>query len=389
MFLFCLTSVAGQGILPLFDVSFDTGRPLDLAQGQDGDAMGGEPICGVNNFGYSFDGEQDFMIFPTDVARYFASEFTFSFYLWIEPVDTDPVDIFSSRIDCERDNSFAIRYLPDINRVRVELSRDFSSLFEVAGALDPSKCWQFITITRSQGTLSIYVNNVLQDQERIDGTFAFNSPLVVSNSPCLDFTEVPFKGRLDELTIFDHAKSPEEIAGLDFRPDQIISNDTTIFRGEGVQILTGGTCGNFQWTPSSSVVTQNSDSPVVLPAETTVYQWRVNHGSCQSVDSIRVNVVTENDLSCGDLKMPTGFTPNNDGLNDNYQISNNFIIDNLEAFEIFNKWGGRVYFTNSKSDRWDGTFNGEQLNPGTFMYKVRYDCGDESFTKTGSFALIR
>jgi gliding motility-associated-like protein len=41
------------------------------------------------------------------------------------------------------------------------------------------------------------------------------------------------------------------------------------------------------------------------------------------------------------------------------------------SFEIFNRWGERVFKTENPEECWDGTFRGQKLNTGVFVYKVK------------------
>jgi gliding motility-associated-like protein len=56
------------------------------------------------------------------------------------------------------------------------------------------------------------------------------------------------------------------------------------------------------------------------------------------------------------LYIPSAFTPNNDGLNDGFQV----VGRQIESFELFvyNRWGDIVYTSNSLDDAWIGNVSG-------------------------------
>lgn len=87
--------------------------------------------------------------------------------------------------------------------------------------------------------------------------------------------------------------------------------------------------------------------------------------------------------------MPTGFTPNNDGLNDCYGIKYWGTILDLE-FSIYNRWGERIFFTKNPTDCWDGRYKGLPQDAAVFIYmiKARTTCEGSIFRK-GTFTLIR
>ncbi len=67
---------------------------------------------------------------------------------------------------------------------------------------------------------------------------------------------------------------------------------------------------------------------------------------------------------------PNVITPNEDGVNDY------FVIENIEdtgdwKFEIYNRWGERVYLNKAYSNNWNGVNNHDgNLNPGTYFYLI-------------------
>lgn len=73
------------------------------------------------------------------------------------------------------------------------------------------------------------------------------------------------------------------------------------------------------------------------------------------------------DVTCNGLVIFTGFSPNNDGLNDVLTVAN---IDQYPDNElwIFNRWGHTVFHTKSYQNDWNGTWNGNNIPDGTYYY---------------------
>jgi|GEM_PF-1651471 len=86
--------------------------------------------------------------------------------------------------------------------------------------------------------------------------------------------------------------------------------------------------------------------------------------------------------------LPDAFTPNEDGLNDQYGANGLFVRD--FQMQIFNRWGALLFVSNSMDERWDGTYQGIVSPPGTYVCKIEaFDFRGKRITKNKIFALIR
>ncbi|MBC7389194.1 MAG: gliding motility-associated C-terminal domain-containing protein [Opitutaceae bacterium] len=87
--------------------------------------------------------------------------------------------------------------------------------------------------------------------------------------------------------------------------------------------------------------------------------------------------------------VPGAFTPNNDGKNDVFRVIGN-MIDKL-SFQIYNRWGEKIFETNNKSVGWDGNFHGIMQNSGAYVYYVQYTKigEDKKYTMKGTLILLR
>lgn len=87
--------------------------------------------------------------------------------------------------------------------------------------------------------------------------------------------------------------------------------------------------------------------------------------------------------------IPNAFTPNNDMLNDTWQIKTHF-IRSLQL-SIYNRWGNLIYKTYNTSINWNGTLNGKKLPEGIYYYRLFYEGYNApyQFYKEGYVALIK
>ena len=90
------------------------------------------------------------------------------------------------------------------------------------------------------------------------------------------------------------------------------------------------------------------------------------------------------------IEMTNTFSPNNDGINDFWNL--NFPnYDNLKLI-ILNKWGNKIVeYSGVNNYQWDGkTLDGGDLPSGTYYYIIELSVsGQESIDQTGPITLIR
>jgi gliding motility-associated-like protein len=122
-----------------------------------------------------------------------------------------------------------------------------------------------------------------------------------------------------------------------------------------------------------------------------------------SIDSIRYVVQVTDEKGCVDsadiivkvfktnpqIFVPTGFTPNGDGLNETVKpIAVG--IDKIEYFRVYNRWGQLVFSTTINGHGWDGRIGGKLQGSNTYVWlvKARDYTGKQVFQK-GTVTLIR
>lgn len=95
-----------------------------------------------------------------------------------------------------------------------------------------------------------------------------------------------------------------------------------------------------------------------------------NNGCNATVTSIEITMrMPENEL---DLAANI-ITPNNDGVNDYFELLNLENYVDKVSVEIFNRWGDSVFESSdyANDDKWDATYEGKTVTAGAFFYIVR------------------
>lgn len=81
------------------------------------------------------------------------------------------------------------------------------------------------------------------------------------------------------------------------------------------------------------------------------------------------------DILVRELSVNT-ITPNGDGINDTWQLSELDGNDQCQVW-IYDKWSGKVFYSEGYDEPWDGTHNGNPVPEGSYYYVIDYGDGSE------------
>jgi gliding motility-associated-like protein len=119
-----------------------------------------------------------------------------------------------------------------------------------------------------------------------------------------------------------------------------------------------------------------------LDRQVTRYRLRGNSNGIlvySNVVSIRIDAV---------LVFPNAFSPNYDGLNDTFSVKANFIQD--FHLQVFSRWGILVYDSTDPNASWDGTYKGEIVPAGEYIYAIEgADTIGKKINQKGILTIIR
>ncbi len=352
--------------------------------------------CGVEGNAMRFDGRNDlFVVGPASFDNFKTGPFSVSFYFKSSnQVGNSTLDIISKRKNCTSDSSFAIRYTPSTNQISVEVSENDKIRNVIIQRLDFGRCWQHIVVIRDYNKLSLYVNGRLAQTNlatrRVNITS--DAPLSIAKSPCLQTTDRKFAGYLDELRIYDRPLTEAEVGLLYAAPDRIANRDTIMFLHSSIKMKVTRTCAtDFTWSPREDLTGYKTDTTTITPKTGGVFKYflTMKEAQCTALDTIEVKVIDPKTLDCGRIFLPNAFTPNGDGLNNEFFISNPFAIEQLDVFEIFDSWGSKMFSTTDKFAKWDGTFLGKAVNPGVYVWKARFRCKEQAMSDFGSVTILK
>lgn len=142
--------------------------------------------------------------------------------------------------------------------------------------------------------------------------------------------------------------------------------------------------GVYVWTPSTLLSCTDCASPSTIVENTITYTLvYTNANGCSGTDSITITAVPE-----GRIYFPNAFSPNGDGVNDIY-IPYGKNMKRI-TYSIFNRWGEKVFESNSELIGWDGFYKGVQQPAGTYPYTAKITFLDATTHDIkGSITIIR
>ncbi len=186
------------------------------------------------------------------------------------------------------------------------------------------------------------------------------------------------------VSIFDSSGCFIDTAITISQPDEIelnIGDDITVDLGDSARLEIDLLLGQFPidsfiWTSSGNDLSCTiCEAPWITPfSNGTVMLVVVDSTGCQAIDELNVFVDARRKVF-----IPTAFSPNNDGINDIFQVFSGQGVQRILSMRIFNRWGGQVFSDNNLrastrgSGGWNGTNNGNPLTPGVFAYLIQVE----------------
>ena len=169
------------------------------------------------------------------------------------------------------------------------------------------------------------------------------------------------------------AASQNILVTVNTPPIASAGGNATLVQGENTQLhATGGSM--YSWYPENGLSCSDCSDPITTITEDQYYSVIVTdiHG-CKDTADVLVKVVEE----ANTVYIPNSFSPNGDGLNDEFKISGKD-IKNVHMI-IYGRLSDKIFESNDINIGWDGTYKGEIQNPLVYIYlvNVTFNNGEE------------
>lgn len=238
------------------------------------------------------------------------------------------------------------------------------------------------SVSPEQALTDVKVVEVQKSEQKENATAIqnINNPIVPAEQKTGGNVE-SIKKNKQKINSIINTLSEEPIALINANP---IGGTVPLF----VNLSNKGIGKTNKWTFNDGKKETTSANPVHVfenPGVYTVTLSSTNSDGKTSIDSVEVEVTGNSSIS----SIPTAFSPNGDGINDEFIFKSQNII-NMSAV-IFDKNGNIIYTWEGIDGKWDGkNMKGEKVKPDTYFYLISAEGIDgKKYEPKGSLNLTR
>lgn len=156
---------------------------------------------------------------------------------------------------------------------------------------------------------------------------------------------------------------------VDLGPDRRIERGTPILLKPKMQPISKEVTYLWLSKLNSELPCKTCESIELAPLDDLTLDLLVtDENGCEATDSIRIETV---DFA---LFAPNAFSPNGDGNNDVFYLQSR-LSQKIEQLDVYDRWGNLLFAkkegqTNQKQAGWDGTYRGQLLNAGVYVWRA-------------------
>jgi gliding motility-associated-like protein len=153
------------------------------------------------------------------------------------------------------------------------------------------------------------------------------------------------------------------------------------------EVGTTSVTGNdiFDGALSSITIVEGPSRGMAILNNDGTLTYTPNAGECGFTDSLTYQICQGNicdravvliDVRCELVEAFNGFSPNGDGINDQFRFIGLEDFPN-NTLTIYNRWGNEVFEADNYQNDWEGTFDGKILIDGTYFWTLEIE-GEDS-----------
>jgi gliding motility-associated-like protein len=167
--------------------------------------------------------------------------------------------------------------------------------------------------------------------------------------------------------------------------------DRSIVIGDSLRfgLIANAVVDSVIWQDVPGLSCYNCLDPVVKPTQTSTFSiTAIDENGCEASDNITI-IVDETRK----IYIPNVFSPNGDGINDDFGIQGGANIRVIRTFNIYNRWGAILFNAtnqplNSPEGKWQGDQDGQPVEAGVYIYFAEVEFTDGHVEKVSGEVLV-
>ena len=201
--------------------------------------------------------------------------------------------------------------------------------------------------------------------------------------PLIQNARLEMAGDYEAIGIISGCATAPAILNVDIKPlpEPDLGEDAVFCNLKSQFSLNAGSFSEYKWQNNSSQSTFNVLEEGDFWVEVT------DQFGCKNVDSISLVEICPTEIF-----IPDAFSPNFDGINDEFQVYGHDIIE--MRLLVFDRWGNLLFEGKDQSEHWDGSFKGKEMSQGVYVWMVELEGYREDGTiyeevLSGDLTLVR
>lgn len=205
------------------------------------------------------------------------------------------------------------------------------------------------------------VITTLCDGQSVDLQASISGGTIVwSTGQTTDKISVNQSGQYSAVVTTTAGCTDEKSINVQFFPNPLLSvPDATLcqFTNQFITLSAPTGFAKYEWNgqPGNSTFITSSLGKVSLTV--------TDNNGCTATQAITIS------SHCDDIHIPNTFTPNGDGVNDNWEI-NGLEGDPSVKVTVYNRNGTLLFQSKGYTIPWDGSYKGKALKPGVYYYVI-------------------
>lgn len=177
-------------------------------------------------------------------------------------------------------------------------------------------------------------------------------------------------------------------------PQVVYAPERRFFPGQSIMLEVkprdGVSTYSYDWFPTTGLSCSNCPNPTASLDTNMVYTITITDRETGCSTYAVMSVSELKDCPEDLIYMPTAFSPNDDGNNDDFRMYSSNITE-IDYFRIYDRWGALLWETNDINEGWDGRVKGVLANSGVYVYSLEAPCvlNDKKILKKGGITLMR